>query len=255
MAARGAASRRQIEDAIVAHQVEAAVGGADPDVPILAEDGGDLVAAQPLLGRVGGDAAARHAVQAAVHRPDPKGPVSPLAQHRDGVRRQPVAFLGEVPDLAAAQPPQAAAVAADPQVADPVLEDRAHAARRVAGDVLEARDPAGEDPGQPARGPHPDGAVAGFRDRPDDVAGQAFLRRPGERLVADQMGQAGAVRADPQVGGVVLEDGEDVVVGQALAPGDRLEWHVAELVEPAVARRHPDAAFPVLEQGRDDHPL
>ena len=74
-------------------------------------------------------------------------------------------------------------------------------------------------------------------------------------LAAVQLRQAGAVGADPQVGGVILEHREDVVVDEAVAPGDGLERHVAQLVEAAVPRGHPDAALAILEQGRDVHPL
>jgi hypothetical protein len=69
------------------------------------------------------------------------------------------------------------------------------------------------------------------------------------------VGEAGAVGADPQSPGVILEHGEDVVVGQPLAPRDRLERHVAELVEAAVPGRDPDAAFAVLEERGDDQAL
>ena len=82
MTARRPALGRQLQHAIVAHQVQAAVGRADPDVLILAEDRGDVVAAEALLGRVVGELAARQAIQAAVGRPDPERAVAAFAQHR-----------------------------------------------------------------------------------------------------------------------------------------------------------------------------
>ena len=44
-------------------------------------------------------------------------------------------------------------------------------------------------------------------------------------------------------------------MGESVAPGDGPERHVAQLVQAAVARGHPDAALAILEQRRHGHPL
>ena len=246
-----AAARPDVERAVVA-----GVEGAD---------GAVRQRGRPLARREAGERPRRRPVQAAepAGRPRPDRPVGrrqgPDLRACEGARPSRLALEKlDLPARAVIEP-EAPAERPDPEPAGLVFDQ----ARHVEGAaVLEARrqlGALGRDAVEPAApGPGPDGAVAVLVERLD--GDPALGSRDADRRVRKP--PAVLAPAQRQVRSYVerpvarLEDGADVVAGQALhvvrvvAEADGRPARPVEAVEPAVGR-HPEDALAVLHEVRD----